>query len=180
MAEQIQYGDYSYENPMRVPRIVKVVVNIGVGEAGDKLIKAEKVMQMITNKPPARTTSRVNNRDFGIREGLPIGVRVTLREEDAEEFLKRAFWVRQNKIPSYAFDDWGNLNFGIVDYTDFEGMRYDPEIGIFGMDIAVVLERAGGRVKRRRMLKRKVPESHRLEREEAMEFMKAKFGIEVI
>ena len=62
-------------NPMLQPRIEKVVVNIGVGEGGDKLVKAEKVMQMITGKKPARTLSKVTNRDWGLREGSPIGGR---------------------------------------------------------------------------------------------------------
>ncbi|MFO1533900.1 MAG: 50S ribosomal protein L5, partial [Thermoplasmatota archaeon] len=64
---------------MRQARIEKVVVNIGVGEGGDKLLKAEKVMEMVTGAKPARTLSKVANRDWGLRVGGPIGVRVTLR-----------------------------------------------------------------------------------------------------
>ncbi len=180
MAQSIQFGDYTYENPMRAPRIVKVVVNVGVGEAGDRLGKAERVVEMVTKKKPSRTISRTTSREWNLREGMPIGVRVTLRGTSAEEFLKRAFWVRQGKIPDYSFDDYGNLNFGIADYTDFEGMKYDPEIGIFGMNVTIVIERAGGRVRSRRILRRKIPVHHRLTREEGMAFLTAKFGIEVI
>lgn len=168
------------ENPMRAPRLAKVVVNIGVGEAGDKLIKAEKVMQMVTGKKPTRTLSTKTNRDWGIREGMPLGVKVTLRDADAEAFLHRAFETRNRKVADYSFDDGGNLNFGIPDYTEFEGQKYDPEIGIFGMDIAVVLERAGGRVKNRRIRPAKVPAHHRLTRQEAMAFMTEKFNVEVV
>jgi large subunit ribosomal protein L5 len=167
-------------NPMLAPRIVKVVVNIGVGEAGDKLMKAEKVLQMVTGKKSARTLSRVTNRDWGLREGMPIGCKVTLRDEDAAAFLKKALWVRNNQIPDYSFDDAGNLNFGITDYTEFEGMKYDPEIGIFGMNVSIVIERAGGRVRNRRIEPQSIPAHHRVSREEAMEFMKANFGVEVI
>ncbi len=168
------------QNPMRAPRIHKVVVNIGVGEGGDKLQKAEKVMAMVTGAKPARTLSKVANRDWGLRVGAPIGVRVTLRGEAAEAFLRKALDIRQFKVPDYSFDDNGNLNFGVSDYTDFPGMKYDPEIGIFGMDIAVVIARPGNRVKSRRLLARKVPKEHKVAREEAMELIKAKFNAEVI
>jgi large subunit ribosomal protein L5 len=168
------------ENPMRVPRIHKVVVNIGVGEGGEKLQKAERVIEMVTGIKPARTLSKVANRDWGLRVGGPIGVRVTLRGEEADAFLRKALDIRQFKVPDYSFDDGGNLNFGVADYTDFPGMRYDPEIGIFGMDVAVVIERPGGRVRRRRLLSRKVPKEHKVSRQEAQQLMKAKFNIEVI
>ena len=167
-------------NPMRVPRIEKVVVNIGVGEGGDKLQKAEKVLEMVTGVKPSRTLSKVANRDWGLREGGPIGVRVTLRGEPAEAFVKKALDIRQYKVPSYSFDDGGNLNFGVSDYTDFPGQKYDPEIGIFGMDIAIVIARPGNRVKARRLLSRKVPKEHKVTREEAMELIKTKFNAEVI
>lgn len=167
-------------NPMLQPRIEKVVVNIGVGEGGEKLQKAEKVMEMVTGAKPARTISKGANREWNLREGTPIGVRVTLRGEDADAFLKKALDIRQFKVPHYSFDDGGNLNFGVADYTDFPGQKYDPEIGIFGMDIAVVIERPGGRVARRRLEKRKVPREHKVSREEAQQLMREKFNVEVI
>jgi large subunit ribosomal protein L5 len=107
-------------------------------------------------------------------------VRVTLRGDAADEFLRKALDIRQFKMPDYSFDDGGNLNFGVPDYTDFPGMKYDPEIGIFGMDIAVVIERPGGRVRRRRVAARKVPREHKVTRDEAMALMKQKFNLEVI
>lgn len=168
------------KNAMREPRLAKVVVNIGVGEAGDKLIKAEKVLEMVTKAKPARTVSSTTNRDFGIRAGQPIGTRVTLRGPAAMEFVKTTLAIRENKVAAYSFDDGGNLNIGITDYTEFPGQKYDPEIGIFGMDIAVVLERPGARVKRRRILARKVPKHHRLSRAEAIAFVKKNFNAEVV
>jgi large subunit ribosomal protein L5 len=168
------------ENVMRLPRIEKVVVNIGVGEAGERLIKAQKVIEMVTGQKPKQTFSKVTNRDFGIRKGMPIGCVVTLRGERAIEFLERAFTIRENRMASYSFDQEGNLSFGIPDYTDFSGMKYDPEIGIFGMDVSVSIQRPGKRISRRRVLRRPVPHKHRMTREEAMEFMKERFKIEVI
>ena len=167
-------------NPMRNPKIEKVVVNLGVGEAGEKLIKAEKVLQLITGRKPVRTISKTTNRDWGLRKGMPIGCKVTLRGSIAESFLKNAFWVRDNKIPDYSFDDAGNLSFGIADYTDFPGMKYDPNIGIFGADVCVSLMRSGSRVSHRKRCKHKIPSRHRMTYEEAVEFIKSRFGVEVI
>jgi large subunit ribosomal protein L5 len=167
-------------NPMRDIRIEKVVVNIGVGEAGEKLTRAEKVVNMITGSSGTQTISTHTNKDLGIRKGMPIGVKVTLRKEEAPEFLKRAFWVKENKIMNYSFDPEGNFSFGISDYTDFEGMKYDPDIGIFGLDVSVVLKRAGKRIKQRKRAKGQIPHSHRVTREEAIEWVSKTFDVEVL
>lgn len=165
---------------MRQPRVEKVVINIGVGEAGERLLKAQKVLKMLTDQEPMVTHAKGTNRDLGIREGMPIGCKVTLRGEKAEDFLRRSLWIRENLIADYSFGDDGNVSFGIPDYTDFKNMKYDPEIGIFGMDISVVIERPGYRVTKRRIRKRKLPEDHKVDREEAMEFMEEKFDVEVV
>ncbi len=146
-------------NPMQEIVIDKVVVNIGVGQAGDRLNKAARVVEMLTNRKPVFTTAKRTVRDFNVRKGLQIGVKVTLRKNDAVEFLKKALYAKGYKIPHYSFDRQGNAYFGIADYTDFKGMKYDPEIGIFGMDIAVVLKRRGGgyRLERRRVNRKHLP-----------------------
>ena len=169
------------ENPMRALRVEKVTVNIGVGEAGEKLVKAQKVLEMVTNQKSVQTISKTVNRDLGIRVGMPLGCKVTLRGEEAEAFLRKALSIRENKIYVYSFDKEGNMSFGISDYTDFEGMKYDPEIGIFGMDVNVVIRRVGGcRVERRALLSRRIPKEHRVQRDEAIQFVKDKFNVEVV
>ncbi len=167
-------------NAMRELRVDKVVVNIGVGEAGERLVKAEKVLEMVTGHKPVETISKTVNRDLGIRVGMPLGCKVTLRGEDAEDFVKRALVIREMRVHDYSFDQEGNMSFGISDYTDFEGMKYDPEVGIFGMDISVVLRRAGNRITQRSLLRRRIPKSHRVDRDEAIQFMKDKFEVQVI
>ena len=167
-------------NAMRQLHVEKVVVNIGVGEAGERLVKAEKVLEMVTGHKPVETISKTVNRDLGIRVGMPLGCKVTLRGEDAEEFVKRALVIREMRVPEYSFDKEGNMSFGISDYTDFEGMKYDPEIGIYGMDINVVLRRSGNRITQRSLLRRRIPKHHRVDREEAIQFMKDKFEVQVI
>jgi large subunit ribosomal protein L5 len=165
---------------MRQAKVQKVVVNIGVGDAGERLVKAQKVLEMLTKHKPKITTAKVTNRDLGVREGMPIGCKVTLRGDEAEKFLNRALSTRERRIASYSFDREGNLSFGVPDYTDFEGMRYDPEIGIFGMDVSVVIQRPGYRVTQRRVMKRRLPKEHRMTRQEAIVFMKQKFNAEVV
>ncbi len=165
---------------MRGIRVEKVVVNVGVGEAGDKLVKAQKVLQLVTGQKPAQTMAHQAVRDWGVRRGQPIGTKVTLRGADAEGFLKRALSIRNNRLPAYSFDPRGNFSFGVPDYTDFEGMKYDPEIGVFGMDISVSLQRPGFRVARRRVQARPVPRRHRISRAEGITFIKDHFGVEVV
>ncbi len=165
---------------MRVPRIEKVVVNIGVGEAGERLNKAQKVLNMVTEQTPVITTAKVTNRDLGVRNGMPIGCKVTLRGEAASKFLIKALSIREGRVAAYSFDKEGNMSFGISDYTDFEGMKYDPEIGIFGMDISVVFMRPGYRVSKRRIMPKKVPAHHRVTRDEAINFMKTQYNVEVV
>lgn len=176
----IQVRPFAYENPMRRPRLVKVVVNVGVGEGGEKLLKAEKVLGMVTGRKPVRTLARVANREFGIKPGAPIGCKVTLRGEDAAKFLRKALGIRSNRIPWYSFDEAGNLNFGIADYTDFEGMRYDPEIGIYGMNITAVLARPGLRVQERRLRRARIDPRQRVTREEAIAWFAKEFGVEAV
>tara|TARA_B100001996_G_scaffold303068_1_gene243785 strand:- start:738 stop:1262 length:525 start_codon:yes stop_codon:yes gene_type:complete len=168
-------------NAMTSPRITKVTVNIGVGEGGNRLQTAEKVLELVTGSRPIRTISKKTNREIGTREGAPIGCKVTMRDKDTiANFLKDAFWVRENTLPSYNFDQSGNLSFGISDYTDFPQQKYDPDIGIFGMDINVVLERPGHRVSRRRRRAHRVAINHRVNRDECMEFFSQQFGLTIV
>ncbi len=166
-------------NAMREVRIEKVVVNVGVGEAGDKLLKAQRILERLTGQRAIQTISKKTIRDWGIRRGMPIGAKVTLRGERAEKFLKEALIARDSLLQTYNFDPEGNFSFGIVDYTDFEGMKYDPEIGLFGMDVNVSLQRPGYRVTRRRIAPRRLPHKHRVSRREAIDFVKEKFQADV-
>lgn len=168
-------------NPMHAVRVTKVCVNIGVGEGGERLVNAENVLQMVTGVKPQRTLGRIQNRDLKVRVGAPIGCKATIRnQETIMNFLKDAFACRENMIPSWNFDREGNLSFGVRDYTDFPGQKYDPEIGIFGMDITAVLERPGHRVSRRRRGKSKVGNHHRVTPDEARSWFVENFNISIL
>jgi large subunit ribosomal protein L5 len=165
---------------MRGIRVEKVVVNIGVGEAGEKLVKAQKVLDLVTGRKSVQTLSHRAVRDWGVRRNMPIGARVTIRGKEAEAFLRRALSIRSNRLPAYSVDPRGNFSFGVADYTDFEGMKYDPEIGVFGMDISVSLQRPGWRVTRRALKPRAIARGHRITHEEGLRFLKERLGVEVV
>ncbi len=168
-------------NPMLAPRITKVTVHIGVGEGGQRLQLAEQALEMVTGMSPVRTLATSTNRDLGTRKGSPIGCKVTIRDQESiRAFLKDAFWVRQNTLPAYNFDSQGNLSFGISDYTDFPKQKYDPDIGIYGMDVNVVLERSGHRVSRRRQRSSRVGLKHRVGREESMNWFQERYELEIV
>jgi large subunit ribosomal protein L5 len=168
------------KNTLFSPRIEKVTINIGVGEAGERLKKAEKVLENITGQKPVETLSKTTNKDWGIRKEMPLGCKVTLRGKRATEFLKEALSTRENKMADYSFDEEGNLAFGIPDHTLFKSQKYDPNTGIFGMDICITMEKPGYRVKRRRIASRKIPHKHRVKKEETMKFFSEALKVEVI
>lgn len=163
-------------NAMRRLRLGKVVVNMGVGESGKRLANAEAILKTLTGQKPVRTIARKTV--FKARRGEPIGAVVTLRKKRAREFLEKALKVVDGRLPERVFDGQGNFSFGIEDHTDF-GLRYDPDVGIYGMDVAVALERPGYRVARRRLQPRSIPKGHRVTREEAVEFVRETLGVEV-
>lgn len=168
-------------NTMQEVMIDKVVVNIGVGQTGDRLNKAMKVIEMVTERKPTPTAAKKSVREFNIRPGMTIGTKVTLRKESAHTFLKKAFYAKDFKIATYSFDKQGNAYFGIPDYTEFEGLKYDPDIGIFGMDVAIVFKRRGGfRVARRRTRRKALSKSIMVSKDEAVKFLDEKFGVKTV
>ena len=164
-------------NPMEQVRINKATVNIGVGQGGEELVRAEKLLTNITGQKPVRTFSKVTNPEFGIRKRQPIGCKVTLRKQKAVDTVNLILEGIERKISASQFDKQGNVSFGIHEHIDIPGMRYDPEIGIFGMDVAITFEKPGYRIKRRKIQNKKIPTKHQITKEETMEFMKETFQV---
>lgn len=163
------------ENPMRRPRLDKVVINMGVGEAGQRLANAEKLLEEITHQKTVRTFAKKTA--FDVRKGSPIGCKVTLRNMAGEEFLKTSLEINKKTLNDSCFDNNGGFSFGIEEHTDFSGMKYDPNIGIFGMDVCVSMKRQGYRIKDRRIQKRKLKKNHRLTKEDTIAFIKEEYGV---
>jgi large subunit ribosomal protein L5 len=154
----------------------KVVINIGVGKSGDPIEKAKKALLELTGQQPAVRGARKTVRDFGIHKGEPIGAVVTMRRDTAVDFLKRVIAAKKNMLKASSFDNYGNISVGIHEHIDIPGTKYNPDIGIFGMDVNVVLIRPGFRIARKSRKSAKIGKHHRISKEEAMEFFRQEFG----
>jgi large subunit ribosomal protein L5 len=162
---------------MKQIRIEKVTVNIGVGKDLERLEKAKKLLERITGQKPVETLAKKKIKQWDISKGDPIGVKVTLRGKKAEEFLKEVFQA-VDKLSKDMFSD-RSLSIGIKEYIELPSVKYDPEIGMFGMDVCITFERSGYRVMRRKLRKTKVGKNHRITPEECIEFIREKFGVVV-
>jgi len=164
---------------MRKPYVEKVVLDIGVGSAGEKMESALTLLERLTGKKPVQTYSKHKIPAWGLRKGLPIGAKVTMRGDDGAEFLKRAIKAVDNTLRDRSFDDLGNLSFGVEQYIFFDNIKYDPQIGTMGLQVSATIERPGFRIKRRKIQRKKVGKHHRILKDEAMEFVKKEFGVEI-
>ena len=164
---------------MREIFVGKVVVNMGVGESGEELEKARKILEQITNAKAVKTRAKVKQPKWNIRPGLEIGVKTTLRGKKAIEFLKNALLAKDNTLSKKNIDERGNFGFGVREHIELPKTKYDPKLGIKGFDVLVSLERPGYRVKRRKHCKKKIGRKHVISRKEAIEFVKEKFGVSV-
>lgn len=167
------------QNIMKEIFIEKVVVNIGVGESGAELEKAMKIITLITKKKAVKTMAKVKLPTWGIRPGLPIGCKTTLRGKDAEDFIILTLKAKRNNLNKKCFSKEGNFSYGIHEYLDVPGIKYDPELGIRGFDVSVNLKRKGYRVKQRKHNKSKIGKKHKVSKEDAIEFIKEKFKVVV-
>ncbi|WP_246984289.1 50S ribosomal protein L5 [Halorientalis marina] len=162
---------------MREPRIEKVVVHMGVGQGGRELANGEEILEEVAGQQPVRTTAKETIGEFGIRQGDVVGAKVTLRDDAAEEFLATALPLTE--LSASQFDDTGNFSFGVEEHTDFPSQEYDPNIGIYGLDVTVNMVRPGYRVAKRDKASRSIPSTHRLDPDDAVAYVEANFDVEV-
>lgn len=167
------------KNPMLKIRVEKLTLNVGAGRDTRKLEKGEKLLKKITGIEPVRTKTDKRIQGWGLRPGLPVGCMITLRGEKAREVLKKVLPARDNELPETSFDEYGNISFGIPEYVDIEGVKYDTEIGMMGLQASVTLERPGYRVNKRKTKKSKLPRNHRINKNEAIKFMEDEYEVKV-
>lgn len=167
------------ENPMRELRVGKVVVNISVGASGESLESAMTILQQITGQQPCQRVAKQTIRQFNLRRKEPMACMVTLRGDRANSFLAKAFKALDGVISSRSFDKQGNFAFGIREHIDIPGTRYDPRLGITGMDVMVTVERPGYDVSKRKRAQAKVGSGHRVAPEESKRYISETFGVKV-
>src|SRR5919109_13058 len=165
---------------MRRINVDKVVINVGVGRSGEPVEKAKNALLELTSQRPAVRGAKKTVRDFGIHKGEPIGVVVTLRRQPAIEFLRRVIAAKKNVLRASSFDNYGNISIGIHEHIDIPGTKYNPDIGIFGMDISIALRRPGYSIAKKRQGGGRIGKAHRITKQEAMEFFRQEYGVEII
>lgn len=173
-------GKDKNSNPMREIRVAKLTLNIGTGKDQQLLEKAQKLLKHITGIDSVRTITQKRIAAWGLRPGLPIGCKITMRGEEAEAMILRLIAAVENKLDPSHFDENGNVSFGIKEYIDIKDAKYEPSIGSMGLQCSITLERPGFRIKKRKLLKRTIPMHHRISRADSVAFLDKKFGLKLI
>jgi large subunit ribosomal protein L5 len=137
------------------------------------------ILEQVTGQRPNQRVAKQSIRPWGIRKGEPMACAVTLRGKRADSFLRKALNAVRYRLNPRSFDKEGNFSFGIREHIDLPGTRYDPQMGIIGMDVSVALERPGYRVSRRKRIRSKVGESHRVSPDEARDFISKNYDVKM-
>ncbi len=164
-------------NMMKNIRIEKLTLNIGAGSDQDKLKKGIKLLKNLTGIEPVKTITTKRIPTWGVRPGLPIGCKLTIRGKKAEEILKRLLVAKDNKLKEDCYGENGTVSFGIKEYIDVPNLEYDASIGIIGFQASVTLSRPGFRVKKRKNRKSKIGKKHLITKEEAIDYFKKEFNV---
>jgi len=163
-------------NPMREIKIEKIVLSIG--GTGDELEKGFKLLQLLTERTPAKTISRKRIPSLGVRPKLEVGAVVTIRKNPVET-LKKMLSTLDNILKKKQISE-NNFSFGVKEYIEIPGMEYQRDIGIRGFDVTVMFKRAGRRVKLKKIKKGKIPKKQAITKEEIIKFMEENFKTKFI
>ncbi|MGC8547751.1 MAG: 50S ribosomal protein L5 [Candidatus Micrarchaeia archaeon] len=167
------------KNPMQDIYLEKVTLNIGIGSSEEKYENAKEILRRLTNHTPTMARAKERKPEFGIKKGQIIGAYVTVRKQEAAELLKRALDAKDNTVKPSSISG-NSLNFGIDEYIYFSNMKYDPKIGMFGLNVNASFARKGMRVKRRRRARGSVAKKHEtISREELIDYISKRFNTKI-
>jgi len=167
------------KNPMQGIMIEKLVISIGTGSDEKKQANAKQLLTTMTGRKPTDALAKRRIPTFNISKNSKIGTFVTIRGKDNLDLIKRLFEAVNNRIRESSITN-NTVNFGVHEYIDIRGVKYDPKIGILGMNVNVVFNRKGVRVAERRRARSKVARSHkRVARDEIADYLKKEFNVEV-
>ena len=166
-------------NKMKEIRIEKVTLNVGAGKDQKVLEKGVKLLKNLTGIDPVKTITQKRIQGWGLRPGLPIGTKITLRGEPAHQMVERLVYAKDNMFKQSNFDENGNISFGILEYVDIKDAKYDVDIGMMGLQASITLSRPGFRVKNKRIKPGKIAMSHRISKQEAIDYMKKNYNIKL-
>ncbi|MDO8517205.1 MAG: 50S ribosomal protein L5 [Nanoarchaeota archaeon] len=164
------------ENSMRDVKIEKVILN--VGGTGDKLEKGFILLQTLSGKKPIKIKAKKRIPTWGVRPGLEVGTKITLRGEDAEKMINKVLPAIDNVLKERQIKD-NFVSFGIPEYIEIPGMEYIREVGIMGFEITIVFTRSGKRIERKK-IKRGDAKRQKVSAEEIKKIMIDKFKTKII
>ncbi|MBS3071796.1 50S ribosomal protein L5 [Candidatus Pacearchaeota archaeon] len=175
--EKVKKVKNESENPNRIIFIEKVILSAGA--VGDDLKKAKKLLELLSGMRAQIIISSKRIPDFGVRPGLEVGTRVTLRKQKASDLLMKLLGALDNIIRKKQVSD-NHFSFGIEEYIEIPGITYQREIGIRGLNVTVVFARNGLRVKRKKIKSGQIPDKQYIAKEEIIKFMEDNFKTKVI
>ena len=164
-------------NKMQEIRIEKISLSIGVGQGGDTLDKAVTLLESLSGRKAIQTVTQKRIPIWNVRPGLAVGCLVTLRK-DKVSMLKDLLAAIKMRLKKSQFSG-RTMTFGVPEYIEIPGARYNPEIGIIGLQVSVTLERPGYSITKRSVKKSKVGNKSKITTEETIKFMKEKYNVEV-
>ena len=164
-------------NKMQEIRIEKISLSIGVGQGGDTLDKAVTLLESLSGRKAIQTVTQKRIPTWNVRPGLAVGCLVTLRKEKVN-MLKDLLAAIKMRLKKSQFSG-RTMTFGVPEYIEIPGARYNPEIGIIGLQVSVTLERPGYSITKRSVKKSKVGNKSKITTEETIKFMKEKYNVEV-
>ena len=162
---------------MRKVKIEKILLS--ASEKDKELEKSRKLLEMLSGMKAQIIASKKRIPDFGVRPGLEVGTRVTIRGEKAIELLKKFLGAIENTIKEKQISS-NHFSFGIPEYIEIPGTEYQRDIGIRGLNVTVVFSRAGLRIKNKKIKSGNLPKKQHVSEKEIMEYMKENFGTEAI